>query len=452
VFDFSTHHFPDYVHAHAASATGHCVMADRKAVDAFLVMLFAHGILTAALRQPQASTSNDELHRQATTAPAKYVIGGGYRTPSGRSAEMSCDAVGLQPVTTFEECQAAAEQVGISITEVIGPGSWRHVPYGCSVQQGIATPESGALGTNGRVHFSTTPGSNNGGKGGYVLICKKQLGRIAVFSAQFGGRDHVGSSAQSTEDLGDAGLSRRIRASNLTEGNFENFPKGVDAFLFTDMVNVVRDENSPWQLVYPARQYEEYCDDNILCLWKGVPDLTPAQKQTQMILASKFFKTRWIAESTQYDYIVWMDGRYVLKNEDLVETVQKYMEEGVDMLVMQHRLRRTVAEELGPACGRAALILNDRSVIKKGTEIYERYKREGFSDTTGLFDTAMFVVRPARVRDMFLDWWHEVQQGVPRDQISLPWMIQKHGINVSSVSRGACFLLGQHCWNPGRHK
>jgi hypothetical protein len=81
--------------------------------------------------------------------------------------------VGLQAISTIEECQSAAEQVGITITEMVGPGSWAHVPCGCTVLQGSATPESGAVGTSGRVHFSTTSGDNNGGSGGYVLICKQ---------------------------------------------------------------------------------------------------------------------------------------------------------------------------------------------------------------------------------------------------------------------------------------
>jgi len=109
----------------------------------------------------------------ANAVSALYVIGGGYSTSSGGFAETSCGAVGLQDVTTIEECHFAAEQVGIAIKEMVGPGNWAHVPYGCTVQQGSATPESGAVGTNGRVHFSTTTGNNNGGKGGYVLICKQ---------------------------------------------------------------------------------------------------------------------------------------------------------------------------------------------------------------------------------------------------------------------------------------
>eukprot|EP00959_Pyramimonas_sp_CCMP1952_P471284 9498156-Pyramimonas_sp.AAC.1 len=63
----------------------------------------------------------------------------------------------------------------------------------------------------------------------------------------------------------------------------------------------------------------------------------------------------------------------------------------------------------------------------------------------------MFIVRPARVRDMFIDWWHEVQRGVPRDQISLPWMIQKHGINFVSIVPKPCAVLGRGCKNPHAH-
>jgi len=394
---------------------------------------------------------------EATTASATYVIGGGYRAASGRSAEASCGAAGHQDITTLHECQSAAKQVGIAITETVGPGTWHQVPYGCTVQQGTATPESGAVGTKGRVHFSTTPGDNNGGMGGYVLICKQAAVvsdaptvRIAVFSAQFGGRDRIqyrlGKDAF-VEELEDEGFNRWTESSDQIG---EQLPDGVDAFLFTDMINVERKEDSPWQFIF-ARQFEELCDDNVLCLWNHT-NLTRSQKSMQRILASKFFKIRWVAENTHYDYIVWMDGKYLLRNPMLTETIEKYMGDSIDMLVMRHPTRNSVAEELGPASQRAAQILADDSVVQQADANYKRYKHEGFFDTTGLFDSSMYIVRPARVRDMFIDWWHEVQQGVPRDQISLSWMIQKHGINVYSIGRFPCAILGENCQNPHAHK
>jgi len=122
--------------------------------------------------QTSSATSSPVL-RAPAPASATYVVGGGYTKTRGGSAEASCGAAGLQDITTLEECQSAAEHVGIAIKKMVGPGDWDHIPYGCTVQQGSATPESGAVGTNGMVHFSTTSGHNNGGLGGYVLICKR---------------------------------------------------------------------------------------------------------------------------------------------------------------------------------------------------------------------------------------------------------------------------------------
>jgi len=120
-----------------------------------------------------SNATNSPVMRAPAPASATYVVGGGYSKTRGGSAEASCGAAGLQDITTLEECQSAAEHVGIAIKQMIGPGDWDHIPYGCTVQQGSATPESGAVGTNGMVHFSTTSGHNNGGIGGYVLICKR---------------------------------------------------------------------------------------------------------------------------------------------------------------------------------------------------------------------------------------------------------------------------------------
>merc|ERR1719401_627919 len=78
---------------------------------------------------------------------------------------------------------------------------------------------------------------------------------------------------------------------------FERVPDGVDAVLFTDMVNVVKKRDSPWHFVHPAQQFEEFCDDNILCSWKASPNLTDVQKKLTHILKTKFYKMRWIAEN-----------------------------------------------------------------------------------------------------------------------------------------------------------
>ena len=119
----------------------------------------------------------------------RYVIGGGYTIDSGGSAETSCGDVETLPggprlheITTLEECRIAAKTIGVDITMMVGPGSWNHVPSGCTVLQGDATPESRAVGTSGRVHFSTTSGNNNGGKGGYLLICKQAV-VTAIYSS-----------------------------------------------------------------------------------------------------------------------------------------------------------------------------------------------------------------------------------------------------------------------------
>jgi hypothetical protein len=353
----------------------------------------------------------------------------------------------------FAAMVALAFMMGSAMADVICPNG------GCTwdEQDGETAALLQHAGTQAQDSVLTWPASG-------LRISKKAnvsdapTGRIAVFSAQFGGRDRVQyrlSEDTLIDEAGDdrvsiEGFNRLTEASGHIGGTL---PDGVDAFLFTDMIHVVRNYTSPWHFVYPARQFEELCDDNILCLWKGMTNLTRSQKQMQLILASKFFKIRWIAENTQYDYILWMDGKYMLTNRMLTETVHKHMGESVDMLAMRHPDRNTVAQELGPASKRAASMLHDSASYTRNQAraIYKRYKHEGFSDAMGLFDSAMFIVRPARVHDMFIDWWHEVQQGVPRDQISLPWMIQKHGINVHSIGHYPCTVLGDHCQNPGAH-
>lgn len=256
--------------------------------------------------------------------------------------------------------------------------------------------------------------------------------RIAVFSAQFGGRD-------------------RVEMARVKD-TIQDKPDGLDLFLFTDMQQVTRAPSSKWEFV-TSQRHLELCTDNILCKMKEIPNLSHSETALQNILASKFYKMRFIAESAHlYDFILWMDGKYLLKDEKLNEKISKMLPEDIDMLVMHHPERHTMESELQPAAKRAAAILGQdpSEMYLKAKGNYQRYKSEGFSDTIGLFDSAMFIVRPNRVRDMFLDWWHEVQQGVPRDQCSMAWMMEKHHIRFK-VIKNPCDILGEHCINPGKH-
>jgi len=274
------------------------------------------------------------------------------------------------------------------------------------------------------------------------------VAKIAVFSAQFGGRDHIEMLKGSVFSWSER------RSSNIKSLVEDHLSEGTQMVLFTDMINVTHRNKSVWSFD-TSPHYKDFCQEhgNTLCQNSG-KRLSPV---LYSILRSKFYKTRFMIQNTDYDFIVWMDGKFLMTNKNLGVTLNQLFDEDTDMLVVSHPDRKTVQSEVLPACHRAAVMLklsSDASICKRALQLMDGYVKEGFIDDgrTPLLDSSMYVLRPKRrnVKEMMQNWWFEVQRGLPRDQVSLPVMIQKYNVSVKII-QNQCTVLGKDCLNPGRH-
>lgn len=119
-----------------------------------------------------------------------------------------------------------------------------------------------------------------------------------------------------------------------------------------------------------------------------------------------------------YEKSIWIDGNMEIKSDftDLLKS-------SFDWLVFGHG-RNCVYDE-GDTC--IVRKKDNSDVIKKHID---RYKKEGYPKENGLWSSGV-LVRNHNDTDMIKMnemWWHEIQNGSRRDQISAPYVAWKCGL------------------------
>ncbi len=102
--------------------------------------------------------------------------------------------------------------------------------------------------------------------------------------------------------------------------------------------------------------------------------------------------------------------------EPLIEEVKSY-----DLMAFKHHKRNCIYQE-ARECAR--YMIDDVSKIKAQIK---KYKEEGYPKENGLFETG-FLYRNLKkniIVDLNKEWWNEIQKFSNRDQISLPFLIDK---------------------------
>ncbi len=180
---------------------------------------------------------------------------------------------------------------------------------------------------------------------------------------------------------------------------------GVDFICFTDRNIAAR----PWRIVA--------CDAD-----HADPTRNARRRK---VLAHEYFG--------EYDVSVWIDGNFLV-----VGDIRRLVEEKLGscgMLVFDHGLtigdpRTCIYEEhraivaMGEADGR---FKDDPAAMQAQME---RYRRAGYPENNGLTYSAVLVRRhnaPDVVRTMNA-WWHEIENGSKRDQLSFNYAAWKEGL------------------------
>lgn len=138
-------------------------------------------------------------------------------------------------------------------------------------------------------------------------------------------------------------------------------------------------------------------------------------------------------------FSLWHDGSHALTVNPW-ELVDKYLIDprhphaapacdytgDADLATFRHPQRATVAEEL-LACARLG-----KDNVKLMQAQVHRYRAEGFPDDRGLFETAAVLRRHTpEVAAFDARWWHEIDGGSVRDQLSIGYALWRCPVRVA---------------------
>ena len=113
-----------------------------------------------------------------------------------------------------------------------------------------------------------------------------------------------------------------------------------------------------------------------------------------------------------YQFYLYVDGNMIILDRDIIDKFIKELWDN-DILFVRHTHRTTTAQEVAHLC-----TLDRFSYIHKAIqEQYEYYKSQWFPDDLPLPCSGMMFYRGDINKQFFLDWFRDVKNFQPRDQV-----------------------------------
>ena len=141
----------------------------------------------------------------------------------------------------------------------------------------------------------------------------------------------------------------------------------------------------------------------------------------------------------KYDYTVYIDGSMRITC-DIKPLVYSLIVSGKSFGIHKHFSRDCLYDE-------AELLMIGSSISSKDIrEQTDFYSREGMPRHFGLPETTVLIRRcnDPQLQDIMQQWWLQIERFTHRDQISLPYVLWKNGLDMSYL-----FSLGNNVWqNP----
>lgn len=156
--------------------------------------------------------------------------------------------------------------------------------------------------------------------------------------------------------------------------------------------------------------------------------------------ANRYYKFHPNIFDDKYDFAIYIDGNVkVVSDPTTICYIARNSKVGIAM--HRHHSRDCVYKE-GLACK-----YYKRGNIENIMTQLNRFKDEGFPEEFGLFEATVIVydLKNPIAKKIANEWWnYYYESGTRRDQIFFPYIIWKHGFNISDVGD-----LGNNLWkNP----
>jgi len=138
---------------------------------------------------------------------------------------------------------------------------------------------------------------------------------------------------------------------------------------------------------------------------------------------------------TQLHRIIDFDIACVVGGQIQINTdLNKYIQDDFDFISLDHPSRDCVYKE-AQAC--VLLDKDDPKVIAK--QMY-KYLEDGYPQNAGMIQTGVtFRKNDNLVRTFMNHWWHEIETGSHRDQLSFNYVLSKYNMNAKELSSQLLF-------------
>ena len=139
----------------------------------------------------------------------------------------------------------------------------------------------------------------------------------------------------------------------------------------------------------------------------------------------------------KYDYSIYIDGSIRIIC-DIKPLVYSLIESGKTLAIHHHRIRDCIYEE------RNDILMQNKARAKDIDEQLNFYRNDGMPEHFGLFENTILIRKcnDSKLNDIMHQWWLQVERFTQRDQLSLPYVLWKNGLDCSYV-----FSLGNNVWN-----
>lgn len=137
----------------------------------------------------------------------------------------------------------------------------------------------------------------------------------------------------------------------------------------------------------------------------------------------------------EYEYSIYIDGSVTLV-ADMLPIILSQEKEKKFLGMHLHSCRTFLMSE-----ARALLKCKKCSDKNALNQQIEKYYKEGFDDSIKLLEATIIVRKhnDGQCVKIMEEWWNEFIGGVPRDQISLPYVLWKNGIKMEDI-----YILGNN--------
>jgi len=131
----------------------------------------------------------------------------------------------------------------------------------------------------------------------------------------------------------------------------------------------------------------------------------------------------------KHRYSIWIDGNVAVISPEFIEECVRYLGDQA-IALFKHPDRDCIYEEI-----EAAKIQNRLPDEGKARPQLERYRRQGHGKHAGLWAGTVIIRnnRHPRIQEFNNMWWREINEGSIRDQLSLPFVLQKLDIRPGII-------------------